>query len=387
MWRAPTERHDPAQMILVGALALAVVLVGIALVLNSAIYAENLATRANQEAPAQISSLQQESVDGTAQAMDHHHHNASSHASYSELETRLEESIRDWSALQLRDSAREGRYVDASITNIQRGTRIAQTDGTEFVPQDTNLLGDVVDLAAVSSWAVTPTDTRVRDFTMTVERDEIGADSLYEESTVVSEIDALLENNLDTDAVPYTILYDVGDDDTYEHAVSIYRTDGDADDVKITHRDESGTATTCEIEDAPAVFEIDISGGTVEGGDGSCADVFDFQSEISNSYQLIFVEGEEMEGDYEFVVDDDTGTFEDQYEDGLLASLLTCTIGDDSCFDFESYYEDHTSHDATYSPPSGPYVEPAIYSTDVSITYQSDQVSADSTIRVAPNEP
>ena len=43
-----TGGADRAQLILVGALALAVTLVGIALVLNSAIFAENLATRSNQ---------------------------------------------------------------------------------------------------------------------------------------------------------------------------------------------------------------------------------------------------------------------------------------------------------------------------------------------------
>ena len=42
-----TGGADRAQLILVGALALAVTLVGIALVLNSAIFAENLATRSN----------------------------------------------------------------------------------------------------------------------------------------------------------------------------------------------------------------------------------------------------------------------------------------------------------------------------------------------------
>lgn len=383
-----TVGDDRAQMILVGALALAVVFVGVALVLNSAIFAENLATRANQQAPSQVNSLQQESVQSTSQAMDHHNHDTGSHASYTELETRLQDSVRNWSDLQIRDSAREGRYVDVGITSMTRGTRVAQDDGGEFVPQDSGLLQDVLDITDVSSWAVTPKAYQVRDFTMTVERDEISDATLYAEANVET---FLLEvgGSLSVGARPFTMLYDVNDDGNYEHAVSIYRPDdgdGDANDVKFTYYNQStGNTVTCEVDDADATFDVDVSGGEVEGGDGTCDEVFDFQSEMSDPYQLVFVNGEEIEGDYQFIVDDTTSTFESDYEDdgGLIDSLIGLLS---TSYDFDSYYEDHVSHDDTYSP-SSPYVEPAIYSSEVTINYRSNEVSSDSTIRVAPNEP
>lgn len=377
---------DSAQMILVGALALAVVFVGIALVLNSAIFAENLATRANQQAPSQINSIQQESVQSASQAIDHHNHDPSSHASYTELETRLQDSVQEWSDLQIRDSAREGRYIDVDITSMRRGTRVTQDDGSQFKPQDDGLLDSVVDLVTDSSWAVTPRDYQIRDFRMTLERDNIGGGtSIYTEAKVSTFLGKLTTStSLETDdPTPFTMVYDVNDDDTYEHAVSIYRPDGgDSDDVSITYYNTStGSTTTCQV-DAPSTFDVDVSGGEVEGGDGTCDEVFDFQSESDDPYQLIFVEGEEVEGDYQFIVDEPRGTMENEYNNGLL-DALSCTL---STCTFEDYYEDHVSHDDTYSP-SSPYVEPAIYSAEVTVNYQSNEVSSTSTVRIAPNEP
>jgi hypothetical protein len=381
---------DRAQMILVGALALAIVLVGIALVLNSAIFAENLATRANQDGTQQASTFQQESAVSVGGAMHHHNHNNSSHASYTELNTGLNDSIRSWSSLNVRDSARKGRYVDVDIVSATNGTRIAQDNSSEFTPQDDGLLDDVVDLMTDSSWAVTPKDYQVRDFTMTVERDEIGdsGTTLYTEADVSSYLANLtVDASISVSATPYTVLYDLNDNGNYEHAVSIYRYDdgdGDEKDVKLTYYNTStGDTTTCEIVDAAAEFDIDVSGGEVEGGDGTCDEVFDFQSETDDPYQLVFVEGEEIEGDYELVVDTERGAMESDYEDdGGLLDLFGLL----STFDFESYYDDHASHDDTYAA-SSPFVEPAIYSTEVGVDYRSDSVDYNSTVRVAPNEP
>lgn len=383
------EPGSRGQLILVGALVLAVVLVGVALVLNSAIYVENLATRTTQQGTTQIATLQQESVSGTAQAMDHHNHDTASHTSYAELETRLDESVREWSTLQLQNAAREGRFVDADVDTMTRGTRIGQNDGGEFVPQDRDLLNDVIDITEVSSWAVTPKAYQVRDFTMTVERDQISDATLYAEANVETFL-AELGGSLSVGASPFTMLYDMNDDGTYEHAVSIYRPDdgdGDSNDVKFTYYNQStGATATCEIDNAPSTFGVDVSGGTVEGGGGACTDVFDFQQETSDPYQLVFVEGDEIEGDYQLIVDTERGAFESDYEDsdGLL-SLVGCALTGLDC-NFEDYYEDHTSHGDTYSP-SSPYVEPAIYDATITVTYRSDEVRSDATIRVAPNEP
>jgi hypothetical protein len=376
-----------AQLILVGAVALAVALASIALVLNASIYAENLATRANQDEPARISALQQEVATGTAEAMAHHNHDNESHANYTELETRIDASIREWSALQLQDSAREGRFVDADVTSMTRGTRIVQDDGSQFKPEDDGLLDTVVDLVGDSSWAVTSREYRIRDFRMTVERDEIGGGTtVYTEANVSTFIGKLTTStSLSTDdPTPYTVVYDMNDDGNYEHAISIYRPDNDPDDVNFTYYNTStGSTTTCTLDEAPATFDVDVSGGSVKGTDGACEGVFDFQSETDDPYQLIFVEGEEIEGDYQLIVDTEKGTFENDYDNGLLSSLtcslFTCTFGD--------YYNPHSDdHDSSPSHTS-PYVEPAIYDTDVLVTYQSERVESNSTIRVAPDEP
>jgi len=380
-----------AQLILVGAVALAVALASIALVLNASIYAENLATRANQDEPARISALQQEAATGTAEAMHHHHHDTVSHSNYSELKTQLAASLRTWSTLQVQDSAREGRFIDAEAKSMTDGTRVVQDDGSEFTPRDNGLLQDIIDITDVSSWAVTSQAYQVRDHTMVVERDGISDGTLYAEATVET---FLLElgGSLSVGARPFTVLYDVNDDDTYEHAVSLYRPDdgdGDSNDVKFTYYNQSTDATTtCEVDNAPSTFDVDVSNSVVEGADGECADIFDFQSESDDPYQLVYANGEEIEGNYQFIMDTDKGDFASDYEDsgGLIDGILGCLIS--GCpYDFESYYDRHDDGHGDSPSHTSPYVEPAIYDTDVLVTYQSERVESSSTIRVAPDEP
>jgi len=388
-----TGGADRAQLILVGALVLAVSLVGIALVLNSAIFAENLATRASQGETGEVDSFEEAASRGGTGSVAYLNANNDSHSSYGDLEDDLRTTIREWSGLQVRDRARRGQYVDAEYVegSAVNGTRVVQDDGGEFVPRDEKegiiggVLDDVVDLVTDSSWALTPQASNIRDFTMTVQRDGIGdGTTVHAEgnvSTFLGKLTTSTSLSAD-DPTPFTMVYDVNDDGSYNHAVAVYRPDdgdGDPNDVKFTYYDTStGSTTTCEIDDAPATFDVDVSAGVVEGGEGACDEVFDFQSETEDPYQLIFVEGEDIEGDYDFVVDVRKSDFSNDYETGIL-SLLT--------YDFESYYYRHSDgHGQSYTEDS-PHVEPAIYSAEVGISYRSSSVGYNTTVRAAPNEP
>jgi hypothetical protein len=266
------------------------------------------------------------------------------------------------------------------------GTRVIQDDGGEFTPRESPILDDVVDLVTDSSWALTPQASDIRDFTMTVRRDGIGdGTTVYAEGNVSTFLGKLTTStSLSADAPrPFTVVYDVTDDGSYNHAVAVYRpadTDGDPNDVKFTYYNTStGSTTTCEIDDAPATFDVDVSGAAVEGGKGACEAVFDFQSETADPSQLIFVESEAIEGGYQFIAAGTKGEFRNDYDNNLLDSF--------GSYDFESYYYRHSDgHGQSYTEAS-PYVEPAIYSAEVGLNYRSSSVGYNTTVRVAPNEP
>jgi hypothetical protein len=398
--------RERGQLILVGALSLAIVLVGLALVLNSAIYAENFATRANQGEAGRITQLEQEAVQGAGASMQHHHHDADSHASYTNLVNNFEASVDEWADMVVQDSARRGQYVDATTTGTYtNGTRIAQDDGSTFEPKESDAILEVDLLSSLTGsltteyWAVTPDASQVRDFSMTVDHDRLGDDgaSLLElEASVAGQFLADLEldadgelglvNALSLSDAPFTVVYDVNDDNDIDHSIAIYP--ANEDDVNVTyHRhDGSGVTRTCTVEDADSTFTIDVSNGWVEGGDGACSEVFAFQSEISDPYQLLFVSGDQIAGDYELIVDDPNQEFEDDYDDlDLLDLSLFGLFGGTP--DFGDYYDDHTDgHGSSYSP-SSPYVEPALYSAEIRVRYQTDATSYNGTRTVAPNEP
>jgi hypothetical protein len=393
MWDV-RERRENGQLILVGALSLAIVLVGIALVLNASIYAENLATRANQQESGQIVTLEREAAQGAGVAMEHLHHDLDSHTSYSSLESDFDDAINNWSDWTVRDSAREGQYVDVDYTGTYtQGTRITQDDGGQFLPRDpdSGVLGLDIDIDNLEdSWVVTPDSSRVRDFSMTVDRSQVGGGTLTgleaeAVGTVLLDLD--LSGSVDlgplsVSEAPFTTAYDVDDDGTLDHSFAIYRSTTGSEDINITYANYvTGATRTCTIEDADPTFTVDVSNGRVEGGDGDCHDVFGFQSEMTSS-QMMFLEGDQIGGNYEFVVNEPVSTFDNDYES--LLSLLGLT--GPSFEDFYAPHPDDSDHDSTYDPDD-PYVEPAIYSAEVGLDYRSDSMSYESTVTVAPNEP
>ncbi|WP_254823724.1 DUF7261 family protein [Haloglomus halophilum] len=408
MWDV-RERRENGQLILVGALSLAIVLVGIALVLNASIYAENLATRANQQESGQIVTLEREAAQGAGVAMEHLHHDLDSHTSYTDLESNFDDAIDNWSDWTVRDSAREGQYVDVSVVDTDpytRGTRITQDDGGTFEPNESDavleidLLSSLTGDLVVDYWSVTPGSSRVRDFSMTVDHDQLGNEGgslLQLEVGVVGDYLADLRldggtnlelvDSLSLDGAPFTAVYDVGDDGDIDYSFAIYPSDDDPDDVRVTSRNyDTGVTRTCTIENVDSTFTVDVSNGRVEGADGACSDVFAFQSRISDPYQLIFVEGDQIGGDYELVVDEPTDTFDDDYDALDLLDVSLLGLSDPTFDDFYQSHPDPSAHTSPYSTES-PYIEPALYDATVSLDYQSDSMSYESTVTVAPNEP
>jgi hypothetical protein len=337
--------------------------------------------------------------------MEHIHHDVDSHVSYPDLVSGFDSAINDWSDWTVRDSAREGQYVDVEYvpgTDVE-GTRVSQDDGGTFQPRDEEAVLSIdLDVPGIPEyWVVTPGKNRVRDFSMEVDRSQLGGTSLLdlEVESFLLGIELGAGGGFSLGDPPFTVGYDVNDDGDLDHSFAIYQANSGPNDVNITYANQvTGETRTCTVEDADETFTVDVSNGRVEGADGACRDVFAFQSEIEDPYQMLFIEGEQIGGNYEFVVDTSTSSFRSGYDsDGELSTLLSLDLTDliesltsfPSDPDFLDYFNDHPSdadHDDSYSPAS-PYIEPAIYSANVSLDYQSDSMSYESNVTVAPNEP
>lgn len=131
------EGDRRGQIILITGFALAVTFVALALVLNSVIFTENLATRSESAASSEAITYRADVSAGAERVIAFvNEHNTSS---YSELEDNLEADLDNVSDLMLRHGVTEGQVVDGEVAATFRGTWIKQTNSSRNF---TNVNGD-----------------------------------------------------------------------------------------------------------------------------------------------------------------------------------------------------------------------------------------------------
>ena len=158
--RAPRDR---GQLLLVGALALAVVFVALALLLNTAIYTGNLATRDSgvDGAPAieYASEARAAGVDAVRSV------NRRNDSSGSDLTRSFGATMARWDDLASHHAAVSGHAADVDVAGTTNGTRIRQANATR----------SYVDASGASNWTVVTGVTDVRSLRLTVERSALSA--------------------------------------------------------------------------------------------------------------------------------------------------------------------------------------------------------------------
>lgn len=127
------ERWDGehrAQLVLVAGFVLAVTFVALALLLNSAIFAENLATRQTGGTGAEAEQISG-SVDRALEEQVRQINDNSTVYNHRVLRRQLSETTDNWSDLTNRQLSVDGTLLRASIQDTTNGVRIRHTDATE----------------------------------------------------------------------------------------------------------------------------------------------------------------------------------------------------------------------------------------------------------------
>ena len=261
-----SQSRSRGQLILVTALALAAIFLGLAVIVNSAIFTENLATR-------------NENVEST-EALEYRHsvtqymgevvefaneHNHSSHAT-------IRDNVTDWTVdAELYTSiqqAEDGVGLSLETVGDREGARIYQTDGGRFEDNGTN-----------EDWTLVTDVETTRAFTMNV-----------------SSISGSFEV--------------VADDGT--------------DQWKITVTDDDLTVSRTGVPDQTCSYtsldSLDITGATVNGE--ACPALVDtgggesmrLADALDDEYRIEFDDGDAIQGNYSLVVAgsslDDAGTIQ-----------------------------------------------------------------------------
>ncbi|MFC6836125.1 DUF7261 family protein [Halomarina ordinaria] len=272
---ADVNERGRGQMILVTGLTLAVILVALALVLNTAIYTENLATRSDDPGASEALRYFESADHDVGEGLDRT-------SSQDELET----FVTEWDRSTGREGARDG--VRTSVTldegSVVTGTRVYDTDETTTLP------GDDADEEFLEG-------SRIRGFRVTA--------------------------NLDA-GESFTVRFDGDGAGTTVEGV-------DASTVRVSTDEES-----CEVAvSETGTVTVDFSARTVTGdGDPRGCSALDYTTDFGGTYDLEF-ENTGVPGTFEFVTDSEVGYEPDedgedtvQVEESVYSATVEATYDD-----------------------------------------------------------
>lgn len=330
---APVNDDDRAQLILVGALTLAAMLVVLAIVVNSGIYSHNLATRSQDPAVPALEFQQNVDDDVGGIVEQSNEEGAGAGSNYGTIYGDYEDRTIAWAAGTGMYGARGGAYVSVDAdSNPSSGGM----EGVRVVHDDPGVAFESA--VGAADWTVS-TDAKVRAFQMTVEP-----------------VTATSSN-------PFVVEFDGASTNTVE----IYESGGDVvvDDGSVS----------CSV--SGAVVAIDFTAGTVDRD--RCA-ALSFVDDLPSTFDVRYSDGDRVQGTYELTVDrvvdapgNEAGPFTD--------------VVDAANFGFHCGVSGSPQSTFYGSPAAGsPYVAPGIYSTEIDLRYQSSQVTYETTSRIAPGE-
>ncbi|WP_148413349.1 hypothetical protein [Haloferax sp. KTX1] len=258
---------DRGQLMLVAALAIAVLLVGLALTLNTAIYTENLATRTTDTNLDGAVTHGGAVEDGAGALLDETNREG---GTYGELNDSFGEAFGNWSDAAATLAAVRGAATDASHVDRVRGTRISQTDAAR----------NFTDRNETTDWTLA-SDVGVRGVRFNVSRDSLATSSGSAFELVVDD---------GTDAVETEI---------YQNT-----TQGR---VFVAVEDAGGTRTTCSVAaDAGDYVTVDLADGRLNGT--ACDPLDAVHTDLDGAATVSYRNAGAAEGSYELYVDETNAT-------------------------------------------------------------------------------
>jgi hypothetical protein len=320
---AHLRREERGQIILIAAFILAIAFVVLALVVNSAIFTENLATR--------------DDVAGSQDALQYRHEVAQSVGDNIEAVNDnntlaldgADESVTNISTQGGLQQSSLGRVVNVSFETRVDGTKIAQDNATR----------NFTSAGADADWTVAESVSDTRNFQINV--------------TDFSELADVGDSN------PFRVVANVTGG-SVQWNMTIRGNTSSGNSLRIEVETPTGVSARCDETDVGDSAVVDVTGGTVAGDpclalrklqDPSGTEMW-FAAGLS-SYDIEFENGDNIQGTYSFIIGDggSAGT-------GLVSGS-----------------DDHE-----------PYFVTAIYSMTVNYAYYTPSVVYETEIEVAPEE-
>ena len=256
------ECDNRAQLILITAFALAAIFLGLAIIVNSAIFTENLATRSENVESTEALEYRYGVTQFTGDVIEVANEN--NHTSHDDIRENVSDGIldaNDYSGIQ---QVEGGAAVSLELSETTNGSRIFQNDGSNFTNNESN-----------STWTLVEEVNNTRAFEL-----EISEFTNSEEFSIIA-------NDTDTP------------DEDWKLEIS-------ADEVTVTRQDVS-EPESCTVG---TVESVDVTGATVNGQacpaleDSEEGDPMQFAAGIDDEYTIEFKGGDEINGSYSLVIED-----------------------------------------------------------------------------------
>jgi hypothetical protein len=310
------------------ALLLATLFVGFALLLNTAIYTENLATR-NTDPGTDPSITYRAAAEDAATGLltrENANSTAAKDLEYTTVRDLYVADVDGWSDGVGLHAARRARVANVSVASTEHGTRI----------EHANVSRNFTNRSGASDWVVASgVDVRAVRFTV------------VQGSVVTSNATALAND-------PFRAGFESATDTWHLYVYDDLDTGGD--DVTVAVVNDTGLVGEC-TRPGTTPAAIDVSNGSVDGT--ACAPLaavdLDGDADAEGS-EVRFADAHNAAGTYE----------------------LTISSG----VSFVHFHD----NDGTGAGEGSPFVTAVVYDTRVTITYESTDVSYRTTVRLAPEE-
>lgn len=315
--------EDRAQLLLVSAIGLAILLVLLALALNTAAYGGVHVAQTDTGPDEERAAVQYQGAAERALAglMASGYENATD---YDELEDDFREDVGKWDRLAKTEYARDGAATAVTVTNVSFESRIVDDDAGGFEDQNGS-----------TGWTVAENVSDVSAYTMNVTDDE----NLVETDDCASSGDC------------FTVEVEGGGGDVWY--LFAFSPNG-SNQVNVTVEQANGSQTTCGPSD-PSV-DVDLVDGVFDPGGENCTFTsFLEDGGLDPPYTVRYVDADDVNGTYDLTV---SGT------------VVEDTIADDD----------------RYNATGSPRVEPALEAANVSIGYRSPDLRYRTETRVIRGE-
>ena len=373
-----TESGRRAQMVLIGALLLAVMFVGLALVVNSAIYTENLGTRdtTHSSEPLADHPVTSERLVRTLHVANYH----SDTDDYGQRRAVVEGNVTGWDDEMQGQAVQNGVLWGSEVAATTKGTRVSQDQEGTFMPAKSSLL-DQVSIVLVGSFRIDPlglgdkknwviaNGTRVRGFEMNVTRDELAE----RDASLVGALTTIADATLTGSTVFWTES-DVTDGDGDFWRMYLLK-EGDNVTAFVVEYDDGTGTIQAECSARGEMVDVRVSEGKLVGDDGGvpCPAMTNLTG--TERRDMHYAGADEVEGTYRFIVDKDEPTFRSDLEDryGTFLDATVDALADALLALLGGGLEDDDIYHQTKAD-GHPYTTPAIWNSTVELTYQDDDV-------------